>query len=111
LTQRELRKLKDTQNRYLWEFNNQVGQPPTIGGYPVVEMPELVAPAANGTFTTGDQPIIFGDFKKGYKIVDGMGIVTTRDNLTDYPNIVYKMKKRSGGGLVKGECIKKLKMV
>lgn len=111
LTMRELRKLKDTQNRYLWEFNNQVGQPATIGGYPVIEMPELVAPAANGTFTTGDQPIIFGDFKGGYKVVDGMGITTTRDNLTDYPNIVYKMKKRSGGGLTKGECIKKLKMV
>jgi len=111
LTFRELRKLKDTQDRYLWEFNNQIGQPATIGGVPVLEMPELVAPAANGSYTTGDVPIIYGDFNAGYKVVDRMGIVTTRDNLTQYPDIVYKLKKRSGGGLTKGEAIKKLTMV
>ena len=111
LTFRELRKLKDSENRYLWEFNNQVGQPATIGGVPILEMPELVAPAAAGTFTTGDVPIFYGDFGAGYKIVDRMGIVTTRDNLTQYPDIVFKLKKRSGGGLTKGEAIKKLTMV
>lgn len=110
LTLRELRKLKDTQNRYLWEFNNQVGQPATIGGYPIFEMPELVAPDASGNYVQGDEPLIFGDFNAGYKIVDSMGIVTTRDNLTQYPDIVYKLKKRSGGGLTKGEAIKKLKI-
>ncbi len=117
LTFRELRKLRSDSGagantgQYLWEFNNQIGQPATIGGVPIREMPELVAPAANGTFTTGDVPLIYGDFKAGYKIVDAMGIVTTRDNLTQYPDIVYKLKKRSGGGLTKGEAIKKLTMV
>jgi len=91
-------------------FNNQVGQPATIAGVPVVEMPELVAPAANGTYTVGDEPIIVGDLRSGYQIVDRLGIVTTRDELTQYPDIVMKLKKRSGGGLKKGECIKVLKI-
>ena len=39
-----VRKLKDGQNRYLWEDNFQIGQPPTIMGYPVLisqDMPTL----------------------------------------------------------------------
>jgi len=110
LTMREMRKLKDTQDRYLWEFSNQVGQPARVAGVPVTEIPELAAPSGAGTYTTGDEPIVVADFRSGYQIVDRLGITTTRDNLTQYPDIVMKLKKRSGGGLKKGECIKVLKV-
>lgn len=110
LTQRTLRKLKDNDGQYLWQPSNQAGQPALIGGYPIIEMPELVAPDASDSFVAADQAIIFGDLASAYKIVDRLGVTVTRDNLTQYPDIVYKMKKRSGGGLVKGEAVKILKI-
>jgi len=75
-----------------------------------MEMPELVAPNASDVYVQDDEPLLFGNLRKAYTIVDGMGITTTRDNLTQYPDIVYKMKKRSGGGLVLGEALKSLKI-
>jgi len=110
LTMRVLRKLTDAEGRYLWEFSQQVGQPANIAGYGLFEMPELVAPNSSDEYVQGVEPIIFGDLGKGYKIVDRLGITTTRDNLTQYPDVVYKLKKRSGGGLVKGEAIKTLQI-
>lgn len=110
LTMRVIRKLKDAEGRYLWEFSQQAGQPAMVAGFPIMEMPELAAPDASDNYVQGDEPIIFGDIRRGYQIVDRLGITTTRDNLTQYPDIVYKMKKRSGGGLKLGETIKTLQI-
>lgn len=110
LTHRVVRKLKDNEGQYLWQPNNQVGQPANVAGVPFLEMPELVKPDASDVYQTGEQAIMYGDLKAGYRMVSRMGIRTLRDNLTQYPDVVYKMKRRVGGGLLKGEAIKILKV-
>ena len=42
------RKLKDSQNRYLFEPSLQAGQPDTLLGFPLVSNPDVVAPVALG---------------------------------------------------------------
>jgi len=99
-----LRKLKDTQDQYLWQPSNQAGVPDQLAGYPISQAQELSA-----TITTGVEAMVFGDFRQGTKIIDRMGMTVLRDNLTQYPNIAYKVKKRVGGGVVKGQALKILK--
>ena len=99
-----LRKIRDTQDQYLWQPSNQAGIPDLLAGYPISQAQELSA-----TVTTGVEAMVFGDFRQGTKIIDRMGMTVLRDNLTQYPNIAYKVKKRVGGGVVKGQALKILK--
>ena len=89
---------------YLWQPSNQAGVPDVLAGYPISQAQELSA-----TLTTGIEGVVFGDFRQGTKIIDRMGMTVLRDNLTQYPNIAYKVKKRVGGGVVKGQALKILK--
>lgn len=52
---RELRKLKDSDGRYLWQDPVSAGQPATINGYPVIE-----------TYFAPESEISFGDYKIAY---------------------------------------------
>ena len=56
---RELRKLKDSENRYIWMDSPAPGQPSTIYGYPVIEDNNL-----------SEAEIYFGDLKKAYYLGD-----------------------------------------
>ena len=56
---RELRKLKDSNNNYLWQAPVSAGQPATIHGYPVIENNWL-----------GEDEIYFGDYKLTYWLGD-----------------------------------------
>ena len=56
---RELRKLKDSNNRYYWSEPVSAGLTPTFLGYPVIETNEL-----------GEDQIYFGDLKKTYWLGD-----------------------------------------
>ena len=100
-----IRKLKDSQNRYLWQPSNIVGVPATLAGFPISQAPELATDieAANA------EGLVFGDFNQGYKLINRAGMNVLRDNLTQYPNVAYKVKSRVGGGVVKGEALKILK--
>jgi HK97 family phage major capsid protein len=100
-----IRKLKDSQNRYLWQPSNIVGVPATLAGFPISQAPELATDieAANA------EGLVFGDFNQGYKLINRAGMNVLRDNLTQYPNVAYKVKSRIGGGVVKGEALKILK--
>jgi HK97 family phage major capsid protein len=105
----EVRKLRSDSGagagtgEFLWQPSVQAGVPATLLGMPVIETPEL-----GSVLTTGTVVAACGDMRSGYMIVDNMGVQVTRDPLTSYPDIAYKVKKRSGGGLVKGEAIKLL---
>lgn len=106
----ELRKLRSDSGAgagtgdYLWQPSNQAGVPDVLAGYPISQAQELSA-----TLTTGIEGVVFGDFRQGTKIIDRMGMTVLRDNLTQYPNIAYKVKKRVGGGVIKGQALKILK--
>ena len=69
---KQISKLKDTQNRYLWEPSQQVGQPDLLLGKPVM-MSEYVP----NTFTVNQYVGMFADFSY-YWIADAMDLQVQR---------------------------------
>jgi HK97 family phage major capsid protein len=67
-----IRKLKDSQNRYLWEPGLSLADPPMI-----LNMPYTVAPDMPDVATSA-YAVAFGDFKRGYRIVDRTQIAVQR---------------------------------
>ncbi len=96
-----VRKLKDGEGRYIWEPNDAGGS--TLLGYPVTEledMPEIAADA---------RAIAFGDFARGYLIVDRAGVRVLRDPYSAKPYVLFYVTKRVGGGVQNFDAIKALK--
>lgn len=105
-----LRLFKDTQQRPLWQMFGQEFVE-TLYGRPIVEMPDMVNPAAGTvTYTTGDTPILFGDFKQGYQIVDRVGLTfqTLKELFAIQNQVAYLARMRVGGKVVLPEAITKL---
>ncbi len=67
-----IRKLKDSQNRYLWEPGMGLADPPKLLNLPYVVAPDMPSIAASAT------ALAFGDFKRGYRIVDRTQIAIQR---------------------------------
>jgi HK97 family phage major capsid protein len=89
-----IRKLKDGQGNYLWQPSFVAGTPATVNGYGVTEvagMPDIAA---------SSKPILFGDFMRGYLIVDRMGVRVLRDPFSAKPYVSFYTTKRVGGGLL-----------
>ena len=103
-TQKAYRKLKDGQGNYLWQPSFQAGQPATLADYPIIDMPGMPDVAANST------PVLFGDFKRGYLIVDRTGVRVLRDPFTNKPFVQFYTTKRVGGGVQNPDVIKALKV-
>lgn len=95
-----VRKLKDGQNNHLWQPSYIAGQPSTLCGYPVYEVPDMPNVA------TGAKSILFGDFKRGYLIVDRTGTRVLRDPYTNKPYVQFYVTKRVGGGVLNPEALK-----
>jgi HK97 family phage major capsid protein len=104
----ELRKLRSDSGAgagtgdFLWQPSNIVGVPATLAGYPISQAQELAADIT----AASAEGVVFGNFSRAYTMVDRMGVTVLRDNLTQYPNVAYKAKKRVGGGVTKGEALK-----
>jgi len=62
-----------------------------------------------GSGVTGAQSIAYGDFRKGYTIVDRMGITVLRDPYSSKPYVEFYSTKRVGGAVTNYEAIKILK--
>ncbi len=99
-----VRKLKDTDGNYLWAPGLAAGQPSTLMGYPVTESEDM--PAVSNGLT----PIAFGDFTRGYLIVDRAGIQVLRDPFSAKPYVLFYTTKRVGGGVQDFNAIKFLEM-
>lgn len=101
-----VRKLKDGQGNYLWQPSYQAGQPETILGRPVVEVLDMPNVAAAAT------PIIFGDFKAGYRIYDRVELDVLPDLLTQRTIGLarFHARRRVGAGVVRSDVFRKLKM-
>ena len=96
-----VRKLKDGDDRYIWEPNDAGGA--TLLGYPITEiedMPDVATDAA---------AIAFGDFARGYLIVDRAGVRVLRDPYSAKPYVLFYITKRVGGGVQNFDAIKALK--
>lgn len=104
---KHIRTLKDGSGEYLFQPNlGAADMPNTVAGLPYVLANDMPDVAAN-TF-----PIILGDYRKAYYIVDNQNIEFLEDPYTQATSgkrrfIVFK---RTGGQVVLAEALKKLKI-
>jgi HK97 family phage major capsid protein len=104
LTVAAVRKLKDGQGNYLWNNDYQADQPASLPGFPV-EIDENMPSIASG-----NTPIAFGDFKRGYLINDRYGIRVLRDPYTQKGWTLYYTTKRMGGGVADPNAVRLLRV-
>ncbi|WP_420959900.1 phage major capsid protein [Brucella sp. IR073] len=103
-TQSALRKLKDRDGNYLWQPPAAVGANASLMGFRLVEAEDMPDIAANAT------PIAFGDFARGYLVVDRTGVRVLRDPYSHKPYVLFYTTKRVGGGVQDFDAIKLLKV-
>ena len=102
-TQSQIRKFKDAQGNYLWQPAAVPNGNASLLAFPVVEseyMPDIA---------TDVHAVAFGDFKRGYLIVDRVGVRVLRDPFSTKPYILFYTTKRVGGGIQDFDAIKTLK--
>jgi len=91
--QAAVRKLKDADGNYIWQPPSTAGEKALLMGFAVSEaedMPDI----ANGA-----NAIAFGDFARGYLVVDRAGISVLRDPYSAKPYVLFYTTKRVGGGV------------
>jgi len=102
-TQAEIRKIKDADGNYIWQPGERAGVEPTLMNYRIVEsedMPDI---------GTDSYSIAFGDFQRGYLIVDRVGLRVLRDPYSAKPYVLFYTTKRVGGGIQDFDALKLLK--
>jgi HK97 family phage major capsid protein len=102
-TVQTLRKFRDGNGNYAWQPAAAPGQQASLLGYPVVEI-EAMPDMADGAFS-----VAFGDFAKGYLIVDRAGLRVLRDPYSAKPYVLFYTTKRVGGGVQNFDAIKLLR--
>ncbi len=98
-----IRKLKDSDGRFLWSDGLAAGEPARLMGYPVLiaeEMPD----AASGSFS-----IAFGNFSAGYTIAERPDLRVLRDPFSAKPHVLFYATKRVGGDVSDFAAIKLVK--
>ena len=100
----DIRKLKDSAGQYIFQAGMMLtaGVPNTILGYPYVEMPDMPDVAASA------KPVAFGDFSRGYMIVDRVALSILRDPFTQATsgNVRYVARARVGGQVILAEALR-----
>ncbi|WP_022698678.1 phage major capsid protein [Euryhalocaulis caribicus] len=98
-----VRRFKDADGNYVWRPAAEAGQASTLLGYAVSEaedMPDVGSDA---------MAIAFGDFRRGYLVVDRQGVQVLRDPYSAKPYVLFYTTKRVGGGVQDFDAIKLLK--
>ena len=98
-----LRKVKDQDGRFIWQDSLIAGQPSMLLGYPV-EMDENAPAIAADSLS-----IAFGDFSRGYVIVDRPGMQLVRDPYTKKGFTRFYFTRRVGGRVLDSRAIKFIK--
>jgi HK97 family phage major capsid protein len=101
-TQGAVRKFKDDGGNYLWQPPSGLGARATLMSFPVVEaedMPDMAADSLS---------VAFGDFGRGYLVVDRQGVRVLRDPYSAKPYVLFYTTKRVGGGVQDFDAIKLL---
>lgn len=98
-----VRKLKDSNNQYLWQPGLASDVPDRLLGYPV-ETWEQLADIATNAF-----PIAFGNFRRGYVLADRVGLRITRDSVTNVGFVRFYVRRREGGIPLNNDAIKWLR--
>ena len=102
-TQGAVRKFKDADGNYLWHPATTPDGRASLMGFPLVEIEDMPDIATN-SFS-----VAFGDFRRGYLIVDRQGVNVLRDPYSTKPYVLFYTTKRVGGGVQDFDAIKLLK--
>ncbi|QBK30090.1 phage major capsid protein [Roseitalea porphyridii] len=102
-TQAAIRKLKDTDGNYIWQPPATADQKPSLMGFAVHEAEDMPV-IGSDSFS-----IAFGDFARGYLVVDRRGISVLRDPYSAKPYVLFYTTKRVGGGVQDFDAIKLVK--
>ena len=103
-TEAEIRKLKDADGRYFVGMGSIEGNLSfNLFGYPIVNMEDM-PDLASDSFSVG-----FGNWSRGYYIVDRAGFRVLRDPYTNKPYVGFYITKRTGGDVRNFDSIKLLK--
>jgi HK97 family phage major capsid protein len=101
--QSTIRKMKDADGNYLWQPPQAADRSATLLGFPVTEA-EAMPDAGAGSLS-----LAFGDFRRGYLVVDRAGLRVLRDPYSAKPYVLFYTTKRVGGGVQDFDAIKLLK--
>jgi HK97 family phage major capsid protein len=90
---RALRKLKDTQNRYLWEISLQNGVPDSLLGYQFLVNNDMATPAVNS------KSLLFGDIRAAYlaRIVKELTTLRLTERYADFLQVGFLAFERADG--------------
>jgi HK97 family phage major capsid protein len=102
-TQAAIRKFKDSSGAYLWQPPVTAGGRASLAGFPLADAEDMPDIAANSL------SIAFGDFRRGYLIVDRQGVRVLRDPYSSKPYVLFYTTKRVGGGVQDFDAIKLVK--
>ena len=100
-----VRKMQDGEGQYVFQPGvYAMGVGSNILGHPIVECTDMPA-VANGTV-----PVVFGDFRRGYMIVDRTVLSIMRDPFTQASsgNVRYIARRRVGGQVILDEALTKI---
>jgi HK97 family phage major capsid protein len=95
-----IRKFKDTTGDFIWRNGLQVGEAPTLLGYPVVEVDAMPDIGANSL------SIGFGQFRSAYVVAERGETAVLRDPYSNKPFVHFYATRRVGGALVNSEALK-----
>jgi HK97 family phage major capsid protein len=102
-TQSTIRKFKDSTGNYLWQPPAVAGARASLMGFALhdaEDMPDVAADSLS---------IAFGDFNRGYLVVDRAGVSVLRDPYSAKPYVLFYTTKRVGGGVQDFDAIKLMK--
>ncbi|MFG6593944.1 phage major capsid protein [Sulfitobacter sp. 1A13368] len=102
-TTAKVRKLKDTDGRFLWSDGLAAGEPARLMGYPVLVAEDMPDPA------TDAMAIAFGDFSAGYTVAERPDLRILRDPFSAKPHVLFYATKRVGGDVSDFAAIKLMK--
>lgn len=93
---------KDLDGRHYWEPNTQAGRPNTFLGYGIHNQEDIAAIA------TASRIAVFGDFARGYRILDRQGMTLKRleELYAEDGMIGFKVRFRVGGDVVRPDAFR-----
>lgn len=94
-----IKRLKNTSTgHYIWQPSLSQGTPETLFGHNIIVNDDM------------DDRLAFGNFEHAYQIVDRSDVHILRDPYSAKPFVEFFATKRVGGGLIKAQALKLLKI-
>jgi HK97 family phage major capsid protein len=102
-----MRLMKDSQGQYLWQPSLQAGAPSTFNGKSVYLVENM-----DSTVASTKEVAIFGDVKQAYQVLDKQqGAINRINELYINDGLIgFRYKRRVGGGVVRPNALRVLKV-